>query len=414
MRPTLSALFGAERNFQILVLANTTGPIGLVLLSPVLDSLTDAFGVSPVDVGLLMSAYTAAMILAIPVVGVLSERYGRKPILVGGILLSGTAGVAIAFTTEFRIAVALRLLQGFGGSAIVPTVITSIGDLYEEAKEATAQGIRFTSSGVAQAVVPLLGGVLVGFAWQYPFFLYLLAFPIAAVVYLNFDETGSTGGAAGGTDRTPERTDASQASIRELLAHRRVVTVIAGCAMPAAVWVGFLTYVSIVVVQFRGWTAAHAGALVSLASLAIAASFTQAGRIAGRFESRLSPLVAGHLALGSGFVVGCSSPGSRRCWSAPCWSAWEWGSRCLFTGVTSPTGAPPPPWTTRQRLGDGRSPPAHRNAGGDGAAIAVATPSLSFQRAVQTVGLGVALIAVGAGIATLFVARAAPRLGHEH
>ncbi|MEF8906933.1 MAG: MFS transporter, partial [Haloarculaceae archaeon] len=161
-----------DRNFQLLLLSNVPPVIGTALLSPVLDSLVEPFGTTQTDIGLLISVFTAPGILVVPLAGALADRYGRKPVLVAALVLFGLAGTAIAFTTDFRVALGLRLLQGVGFAGILPTLITSIGDFYSGSREATAQGLRFTVSGLSQAAFPLLAGVLVATAWQYPFLLF--------------------------------------------------------------------------------------------------------------------------------------------------------------------------------------------------------------------------------------------------
>lgn len=96
------------------------------------------------------------------------------------------------------------MLQGISFAALTPIIVTSIGDLYAGTKEATAQGLRFTGSGISQTVFPLGAGVLVGVAWQYPFLLYAIAFPIAAVIYVWFQEPVDPD-AAGETDEKNTR-----------------------------------------------------------------------------------------------------------------------------------------------------------------------------------------------------------------
>jgi len=104
----------------------------------------------------------------------------------------GCAGVALTLTTDFRAVIALRVRQGVGGAAIVPVIITGIGDLYVGPVEATAQGLRLSTSGVTQAVFPAIAGVLVVAAWQYSLLLYAIAIPIAGVVALRLEEPRGT------------------------------------------------------------------------------------------------------------------------------------------------------------------------------------------------------------------------------
>lgn len=305
------ALFGEEgavirdRPFQLLLLANLNAPLGIALVSPLLDSLLGPFGVSPTRIGLMVTAFTAPSVVMIPLVGVLSDRYGRKPILVSGLVLFGVAGGAISLTTSFPVVLALRALQGVAHAGLTPVIVTSVGDLYAGAEEATAQGLRFASSGVTQAVFPLLAGVLVTVGWQYPFLLYALAVPIAVVLLAGFPEP---------KHRTDGPAPADQAasgpapSLREFAVRPHVLSVLVVRGLPNFVYFGLLTYNSFVVVRLLGGTPAEAGLLVAVTSLVYAGTATQAGRITAAFDGRTVPLFVAHLCMGGGMAFVAVAP----------------------------------------------------------------------------------------------------------
>jgi ACDE family multidrug resistance protein len=172
---SLQTLFGddarilRDREYQILLLVTVPVLLGTTLLSPVLDSLIGPLGATPATVGLLISAFTAPAIAIIPLAGALADRVGRKPILVVSILLFGCAGSAIALTSDFRVALFLRFLQGVSFAGASPIIITSIRDIYDGSAEATGQGLRAMVSGLGQTVFSPLAGLLVVVAWQAPF-----------------------------------------------------------------------------------------------------------------------------------------------------------------------------------------------------------------------------------------------------
>ncbi|MFC6786012.1 MFS transporter [Halobaculum halobium] len=252
----------ADRDFRLLLLASLISPMGASVVSPVVESLTGPYGVSATEAGLLLSAFTAPGIVFIPVAGVLADRYGRKPVLAGGLALFGLAGLALTLTTDFRVALLLRLLQGVGYTGIGPILITATGDLFSGARESAAQGVRFTAVGASLTVFPFLAGLLVAFAWQYPFALYAAAIPVAAVVWLRFEESAALGGersAAAGAPADGDPNDADRSGVRALLAlaaRPRVAATLFGRAAPGFLWFGFLTYNSIVVVRLLGGTPA--------------------------------------------------------------------------------------------------------------------------------------------------------------
>lgn len=393
-----------ERPFQLLLLVNVLPPLGTALLSPVLGSLVEPLGASTANVGLLMSAFTAPAIFVIPIAGVISDRYGRRPVLIFGLLWFGLTGTAIAFVSTFEAALALRLLQGVGFAALTPIIITSLGDLYAGSREATAQGLRFTGSGLSQTVFPLAAGVLVGFAWQYPFLLYAVAFPVAAVVYVAFEEPmDSTSDDAGGDFRE------QFAGLRTLVAHRRAWTMVVARGSANLAWFGFLTYNSILVADVLGGTPAQAGLLAALASLTYALAASQAGRVADRFDDRLHPLLVLNASMGGGLALAFLAPSLPVAAVGVVFMGVGFGLVLSIYRSVVTTLAPPDLRGGLVSLSEGSGRAAATVTpilmGG---AIAVAAPHLGFADAVRAVGIGTGLLGAGTGVVCLLAMSAAP------
>lgn len=303
-------LFGTEgdivtrRSFQLLILANVTTPLGEALVSPILDDLTGAFGVDPTRIGLILTAFSAPAIVLIPLAGILVDRYGRKPILVSGLLIYGAAGSAITLAPNFEVALALRLLQGSGHALVLPTLITIIGDRYDGEAETTAQGVRFASSGLSQMTFPLLAAILVGVAWQAPFLLYAMAIPVAGLLVRWLDDPATDA-------ETGPGLMAQGVDIRELLAfvgRPPVAAVVVGRGLPEFLYIGFLTFNSILVVTVLGYTAFEAGVMIAISSLVFALGAAQTGRVRARFGSTLTTIVVANGFVALGLLLVAAAP----------------------------------------------------------------------------------------------------------
>lgn len=299
-----------ETNFQLILLTSGCGALGTALISPILDSLIDSFGVSPADIGLMMSAYMAPIIIMVPLAGILSDRYGRKPILTIGLLIFGIGGIAIAFTTDFRVALGLRVIQGVGFAGTIPIGIASLGDLYDGEKAAIAHGFRMSGSGIFQAVFPIIAGVLVVFAWQFPFFLFALCIPTALSLHLLMDEpidadvrAKSLASNGKGVEKKTHLRE-----LLELISRRHVLPMVGAYTVFPIIWFGFLTYNSVVVVQLLDGTPTQAGVLAGLASICYAASGTQAGQLTSFFDSQRYVLISANIAMGVGLAVFALAP----------------------------------------------------------------------------------------------------------
>jgi MFS family permease len=275
--------------------------MGSSVVSPVLESLAAPYGVSVARVGLLMAAFTAPSIVAIPLVGALSDRIGRRPVLAAGLVLFAVAGGAAAFTTDFRVVVGLRLVQGIGYCGIGPVLIASVGDLYGGEREATAQGLRFATVGLSLALFPVVAGVLVARGFQLPFLLFLLGLPVALVVLLVFEEPTRAGAGGGATDGSEP--EATVGALVERLRDPLVLAALLGRAVPSFLWFAFLTYASVVTGRLLGGSPGVAGLVVGLASLGSAVGGTQVGRLTATFDGRGVPLATTMAVCGAGLAL---------------------------------------------------------------------------------------------------------------
>lgn len=310
--PSLETLFGRDaeilrtKQFQLLLASNLNGAIGIVVVSPILDTLTGAFAVSPVEMSLIISMYTLPGIVGIPVLGIMADRLGRKRILVSSLLLFGTAGSAISFTTEFTHVLVLRTVQGIGYAGIIPIVIILIGDIYTGSREATAHGLRYTSSGFSESIFPILSGVLVAIAWQFPFLMYVIAFPIALAVWLWFDEPLTMHDSPDGGGRTEGVSYLRQ--LARLVSNPRIGTALLALGVPTFFFTAFLTYNSFVVIRIIDGSPVAAGILITVLSIGSGVAGSQTGRISNLFGSRVPPLIGGQIVMGGGLAMFARAP----------------------------------------------------------------------------------------------------------
>lgn len=404
----LRSLFGEdavilrETNFQLLLLSTIFPVLGSGLLSPVLRSLIAPFGTSAANIGLMIAFFGAPQIVIVPVGGVLADRYSRKQVIISGLVLFGVAGTAIAFTTDFRVVLGLRLLQGIGAAGINPIIITSIGDIYTGAQEATGQGLRFMSSGLSGTVFPMISGLLVVIGWQYPFLLYAMALPVAAAMLLWFEEPINSDAPAAATNRDNR---SYRRALFQLAGRRQVVAMVLARALPVVVWIGFLTYNSLIVVRLLDGTPPQAGLLVAVMSGAYAIAASQAGRITTLFDNRLLPLVGANVCLTVGFGIVLFAPGLAGATVGIAIVGVGFGiTLSLYRSII--TGLAPDDLRAGLvslaeavgRIARTLTPVAM------GGVIAVATPFVGIASALQLAGLGVAIVGGGGGILCLLIA----------
>lgn len=299
-----------DTTFRLLLVANINGAIGVVVVSPVLEGLTGPYGIEPTRLGLMMSVFTAPSIIGIPVAGAIADRYGRRPVLLVSLLMFGAGGSALSFTTDYTAVLSLRAIQGLGYSGIIPIVITSIGDVYTDTEETAAHGLRFSSSALSQAVFPVVAGGLAALSWRFPFLLFAVAFPITALVFVGFEEPSPTRQLDGGQPEATETGTYIRTVISTAL-QPRLGAVLLALAVPAFVWIVFLTYNSFFVVEVLGYSPLYASGLLTILSLINATTASQASRVIAVLDGSLYPLVVANIALATGlglFAVAPSIP----------------------------------------------------------------------------------------------------------
>lgn len=243
---------------------SAVGTFGGNAVSPALPSLGAHFGVSDATVGLVMTAFTLPQIALILVVGMLADTHGRRRVLVPALLVFGLAGTAIAFVDGFTDVLWLRAVQGVVAGGIVPLTITMTGDIYEGATGSAAQGIRLSANGVSAIVVPAAAGLLAGIAWHYPFFLFTLAFPAAALGYRFLPETGGSRESSAILSELRGYVQALGAEVTDT----GLGVLVVGGFLEGLAWYALLTFVPLFAVRSLEATAFAAGLAVSMRGVA--------------------------------------------------------------------------------------------------------------------------------------------------
>jgi len=120
----------------------------------------------------VFSVYLLTSTTTVPIYGKLADLYGRKPIFLFGIVLFLVGSVASGFSQSMEQLILFRALQGLGAGAVLPLVLTIIGDIFELKERARVQGFFSGVWGVASVVGPTVGGLIVDhFSWHWVFFI---------------------------------------------------------------------------------------------------------------------------------------------------------------------------------------------------------------------------------------------------
>ena len=130
----------------------------------------------------VLNGYAIVFAALLVPAGRIADRIGRKRVFVGGLLLFVTASALCAVSPSIPFLVGARVLQAVGGAMMIPTTLGLILPAFPPEQRALAIGIWSAVGGVAAALGPPLGGILVQLSWHWIFLVNVPTGLIAAVI----------------------------------------------------------------------------------------------------------------------------------------------------------------------------------------------------------------------------------------
>ncbi|MYS25331.1 drug resistance transporter, EmrB/QacA subfamily [Streptomyces sp. DvalAA-14] len=126
-----------------------------------------------------INSYTLVFAGLLFTAGLLGDRLGRKKVLLFGMLVFGAGSAASAMAGSADQLIAFRGLMGLGGAFIMPATLAIIMNVFERDEQPRAIGIWSGVVGLAIAVGPITGGLLLQHFWWGSVF--LINVPIVVV-----------------------------------------------------------------------------------------------------------------------------------------------------------------------------------------------------------------------------------------
>ena len=164
-----------------IVLDNTILNVALKTISEPRSGL----GASQSQLEWAINSYTLVFAGLLFSFGVIGDRIGRRRMLIIGMALFGLSSLISSYAQTPDQLVWARAAMGLGGAAVMPQTLSIITNVFDPKERARAIGIWASAVGVAIAVGPIVGGLLLDHFWWGSVFLVnvpLTAIGIAAIV----------------------------------------------------------------------------------------------------------------------------------------------------------------------------------------------------------------------------------------
>jgi len=166
----------------VLCLSSLVLVVDGMALTVAVPAMTEDLGASAQDTQWILDSYILVFAGLLLTSGSLGDRFGRRKVMLIGLVLFGAASLAATFVANPGEMIALRVAMGIGGALIMPSTLSILITVFDEAERGKAMAAWGSVSMLGLVGSPVLGGVLIDhFSWQA---IFLINVPVVALAIL--------------------------------------------------------------------------------------------------------------------------------------------------------------------------------------------------------------------------------------
>jgi EmrB/QacA subfamily drug resistance transporter len=160
------------------------------ILNTAVPAISAALHVVPLSMKAVLASYTLSLAVFIPISGWVADKFGTRRVFAAAIGIFTLGSLLCGLSSNIHILVACRILQGCGGSMMVPVGRLTLVRTFAKADLLRTMSFVSIPALVAPMLGPIAGGLIVGYLhWRVIFFLNI---PIGLVglilVYLHLPD----------------------------------------------------------------------------------------------------------------------------------------------------------------------------------------------------------------------------------
>jgi MFS family permease len=153
----------------------------------VFPKLTEEFGFSKFQLGLIGSAFMWVYAGSAPIAGFIGDWVRRKTLILGGFLFWSLVTIMTGWATKFSHFFGIRAAEGFGEAFYFPASMSLIGDYHDRQTRSRAMSLHQSSVYIGTIGGGALGGFFAQyFGWRMGFYVFGLTGMVLALILFRY------------------------------------------------------------------------------------------------------------------------------------------------------------------------------------------------------------------------------------
>src|SRR3984885_15106153 len=141
------------------------------ILNTAVPTIAAALPVSPLSMKSVLASYTLSLAVFIPISGWMADRFGTRRVFASAIGIFTLGSFLCGISSNIHVMVACRILQGCGGSMMVPVGRLTVVRTFAKSELIRAMSFVAIPGLIAPMLGPIAGGLIVGYLhWRVIFF----------------------------------------------------------------------------------------------------------------------------------------------------------------------------------------------------------------------------------------------------